>query len=100
MRKPHCVSGNVLSTDAADLAAHVAIDDTPNERHRAHIVHPIADEEAGARRGGGREKAVDFFRPMLAIGIEEDDEFDPALQPVTQAGLDRFAFAAILADER
>ena len=33
---------------------------------------------------------------MLAVGIENNNELQSALEPVAQAGLDRFAFAAIL----
>ena len=33
---------------------------------------------------------------MLAVAIENDDVVEVALEPVTQARLDRFAFAAVL----
>ena len=31
------------------------------------------------------DKAFDFFRPMLTIGIENDDELQSAIEPVSQA---------------
>jgi hypothetical protein len=45
------------------------------------------------RRG---EKTLDLFRPMLAVAVENDDVSEIALEPVAQASLDRFAFAAVL----
>ena len=45
----------------------------------------------------GREKPAHFLRQMLAVGVEQDDEFNlRTLQPMTQTGLDRLAFAEIL----
>jgi len=39
---------------------------------------------------------VDFFRPMLTVGIENDHQIKLPLEPVTQSGFNRFAFALIL----
>ena len=88
--------GHVLTAEAADAAAHVAIDLSPNERHLAHVVHARADEETGIGPGRGGEKAADLIRQMLAVSIEQDDALDLfAPQPVAQTGLNRFPFPDI-----
>ena len=47
------------------------------------------------RRAGRSYKAINFFGPMLTIGIQNDDKLHSPIQPVTKAGFDRFALPAI-----
>src|SRR5438105_1748708 len=73
------------------------IDDLSQTRHRRNIVHPVAKNElwfVGRKRS--RNKTIDLFRPMLAVGIENYYEIDLSLEPMAQTSLDRFAFAAVL----
>ncbi len=65
---------------------------------RTSFIRVPTNNSGPVRRG--REKAADFFRQMLAVGIENDDVLEAAIEPVAQTGLDRFAFAAILRDGR
>src|SRR5262249_35518715 len=89
--------GHLLAADPADPSTHIVVDLSPNERHRAQIVHSRPHEEARLARGSGLEKAVDFLGRMLAIGIEQDDKLYLRLrQPATQSGLYRLTFPAIL----
>ncbi len=64
--------------------------------HVADIVHPRADQEFGASRRRHLQKENDFLRQVLAVAVEDRDVGEAAVEPVAQAGLDRFAFAAVL----
>src|SRR6266446_4900358 len=98
MHHPKAALGirNWLAAETADSVAHVAIDPPPHQRHLAYVSHPAANQEFCARRASGREKPRDLFWPMLAIAVENNDVVEVAIQPMTQACLDRFAFAGIL----
>ena len=54
---------------------------------------PTNNSVARRRR---RDEAADLFRQMLPVGIENNHVLEAALQPVTQAGLDRLAFALVV----
>src|SRR5205809_8022094 len=89
--------GDVLAANRADAITHPTIHKSPDARHRRKIVHTRAENEFRllGREGRGRE-TFDLFRSMLPIGVEDDYKIDIALQNVTQPGLDRLAFAAVL----
>src|SRR6266702_3478500 len=90
--------GNFLPTNTADPIAHVPIHDASNKRHPGQIIHAIAKKKTVIScLSGGRDKTVDLFWQMLAVGIENDHVYELSIQPVSQACLDRFAFAAVLA---
>jgi hypothetical protein len=87
-----------LPTNTADPIAHVPIHDASNKRHPGQIIHAVAKKKAVIScLGRGRDKTVDFFWPMLAIGIENDHVCELSIQPVSQACFYCFAFAAVLA---
>src|SRR3977135_3154197 len=88
--------GNILAAGTADLAAHVTIDRAADERHLAHVVHAGADEElADARRAGG-EEALDLFRQMLAIAVQDHHIGNAAVEPITKAAVDVVSLAAFV----
>src|SRR6516162_6959717 len=97
---------NLLSANAANLFAHVAVHHAPDKWHLRDSIHPIANEKTRSRcRGCCRHKPINFFRKMLTIGIEKDCPLDFPTQsvgrltrfsePVRQARFDRFALAAV-----
>ncbi len=89
--------GHILPTYPADTATHITINLSPNERHRTQIVHSRSNKETRIASRSRLEKAVDFLRRMLTIGVEEDDKlYLRQRQPVPQPGLYRFTFSAIL----
>src|SRR6266487_4289492 len=62
-----------LPAKTADRPAHVTIHNAPNEWHSGEVVHAITEEKAWSHRSGSRrEKPIDFFGKMLAVGIEND----------------------------
>jgi hypothetical protein len=69
--------GDFLSAKPANLPAHVPVHDAPDKGHSGHVVHAGTDKKRGLRRGvGRRQKSIDLFRKMLAVGIEKDGPFD------------------------
>src|SRR3954451_23364698 len=88
--------GNLLSTGAADLAAHVTIHRSAQERHLANVVHPSANQQFSDAGPGRGKKAPDLFRQMLSIAVENDNISGTAIKAVTEPALDRLSFAPIL----
>jgi hypothetical protein len=73
-----------LPASAADPIAHVMIHNASNKWHRREVVHAITEEQAAIRcHGGCFDKTLDFFRKMLAIGVENDHVNKLSIQPVT-----------------
>jgi hypothetical protein len=88
--------GNVLTADVTDLIAHVTIHRASKKRHPTRIAHASAYEKCRITSGGRAYKPLNFFRQMLTIRIEHENEFSFAIQPVAQTAFDRGAFPAVL----
>jgi hypothetical protein len=74
-----------LSTKPTDAATHITINRPPDEWHVTHIVHACADEEMTFSRSRGCKKSHDFLWKMLAVGIEQDNEFNLRVAPANSA---------------
>src|SRR5437763_10171530 len=89
--------GNLLAADPTDFSAHVTVYHPSHERHRAGVVHTRTNENFRVRlRHSALYKTRNFFRQMLPVGIEQHDVLAAALEPITQAGFDRFTLTAVL----
>ena len=76
--------GYSLSTNAANLFAHVAIHHASSERHARNVVHAIADKKSRPRyRGCCRHEPINFLGKMLTVRIEKDRPRD---LPIWSAG--------------
>src|SRR5215471_6490406 len=98
---------NFLSANAADLTAHITVNDTPHKGHSGNIAHAIANEKSGyCYRGCRQQKSIDLFGKMLTIRIQEDHPGDLSIlsagrwirtaKPVRETRLNCFAFALVL----